>query len=114
MPEQLTDNRKPKPTARTEAGIGVTEIVKADTFEPRTPSHRLPRTFQIGARLLGIVAWYDIRAEPIEAGQNSKGRSIEDHRLPARLGVSDKKHPAFQIHLFPFEMQDFPEPTAGE
>jgi hypothetical protein len=88
----------------------VAQIMKADAGQPSTSRHRLPRTFQISARLLGIVALHDIRAEPIEAAQDRKRRSC----LPAGFGVSEKQQPAFQVHLFPFEMQDFPEPTAGE
>src|SRR5215831_3500951 len=114
MAQQLADDWQTKPTARTEAGIGVPEIVKANAFKSCTPSHRPPRTFEISAWLLGIIPRHDIRAESIEAGQDRKRRSIENHCLPAGLGVGEKQQPAFEVHLFPFEVQDFAEPTAGE
>jgi hypothetical protein len=67
------------------------------------------------ARFLGIIrARHNIRAKPIEAGHHRKRRSVKDHSLPARLGVGQKQQPAFQVHLFPFEVQDFPQPTASE
>ena len=80
MAQQLADDWQAKPTARTEAGIGVTKIVKADAFKSCTPSHRPPRTFEISAWLLGIVPRHDIRAEPIEAGQNRKCRGVAPER----------------------------------
>src|SRR5262245_54877185 len=114
MAQQLADNWQAKSTTSAEACIGVAKIMKADAVEPGTPRYSLPRTFQIGARLLGVVARHDVRAEPIEPGEDRKGRSIKDHGLSTGLGVGEKQQPAFQVHLFPFEVQDFPEPTAGE
>src|SRR5262249_9377758 len=114
MAQQLADNWQAKSTTSAEACIGVAKIMKAAAVEPGTPRYSLPRTFQIGARLLGVVARHDVRAEPIEPGEDRKGRSIKDHGLLASLGVGEEQQPAFQVHLFPFEVQDFPEPTAGE
>ena len=76
MAQQLADNWQAKSTTCAEACIGVAKIMKADAVEPGTPRYSLPRTFQIGARLLGVVARHDVRAEPIEPGEDRKGRSI--------------------------------------
>src|SRR5262249_11133193 len=90
------------------------EVVKADAVESSPPRHCLPWTLQIGARLLGVVARHDIGAEPIEAGQHCKRWSVQDHGFPAGLGVGEKQQAALQVDLLAFEMQDFPESTAGE
>src|SRR5437870_679732 len=85
--------------------------MKPHRVEPGTSCHRLPWPLQISTRLLGIVARHDIRAKPTEASQDCKRWSVQDHGLPAGLRVGQKQQPAFQS-TFPFEVQDFTEPTA--
>jgi|SRR6516225_9399880 len=90
VPQQLADDRQAEPTTGTKARIGVPKIMKADAFEPGTPCYRLPWTLEIRARLFGIIARHDVGAEPIEAGQDRKCRSVKDYGLPAGLGVGEK------------------------
>jgi hypothetical protein len=87
MPQQLADDRQAKPTTCAKACIGVAEVMKAHAVEPGALRHRLPWTLQIRARLIGIITRHDIGAEPIEAGQDRKGRRVQNHRLSPRLGV---------------------------
>src|SRR5262245_43955817 len=101
MTQQLADDWQAKTTAGPEAGISMAEIVKADSFKPCTPCNRLPWTFQISARLLGIVARHYIRAELIDAGEHCHCRSVQDHGLPAGLGVGEEKQAPFQVHVLP-------------
>jgi hypothetical protein len=90
MPQQLADDRQAKPTTCAKACIGVAEVMKAHAVEPGALRHRLPWTLQIRARLIGIITRHDIGAEPIEAGQDRKGRRVQNHRLSPRLGVGEK------------------------
>ena len=90
------------------------EIMKSHAVKPSTLRHCLPWTLEISAGPFGIVARHDIRAEPIETGQHCQRRSIQNHGLPAGLGVGEKQQATLQVHLLPLEVQDFPKPAAGE
>jgi hypothetical protein len=67
MTQQLANDRQAESACGTEARVGVPQIVQANTFNC-APRHRLPRSFQISARLLGIVARHNVRAYPVETG----------------------------------------------
>src|SRR5262249_18706730 len=101
MPQQLADDRQAKPATCAKACIGVAEIMKAHAIEASAPRHRLPWTFQISARPLGIAAMHDIRAKLTEAGEDRKCRSVKNHGLPAGLGVGEEKQSSLQVHLLP-------------
>jgi hypothetical protein len=74
-PPQLANDLQSKRTTGPEAGIGVSKIVK-DTFEARATRYCLPRVFQISARLLGIIARHDVRANSFKTSQHCKRRSV--------------------------------------
>jgi hypothetical protein len=114
MPQYLAYNRQAKPITCTKARIRVSKVVESNAIESGMSRHCLPWTLQISTRLLGIVTRHDIGAKPIEAGQRRECRGVQNHGFPAGLGVREKQQPALQIYLFPFEVQDFPESTAGE
>jgi hypothetical protein len=49
-----------------------------------------------------------------EPGQHREGGRIQDDRFRAGLAVGEQQHSAFEVHMPPFEFQDFPQPCAGE
>ena len=60
MSQQLADDRQAQTTTCAEARIGVAQIVKAHAAEAGALRNRLPGSFQIGARLMGLVARHDV------------------------------------------------------
>jgi hypothetical protein len=114
MAQELADDRQAKPSACAKTGIGVAEIMKSDAIKPGAFRHPFPWALEIGARPFGIIARHSVGADPIEAGQHGQRWGVQDHRLPAGLRVGQKQQAALQVHLLPLEVQDFPEPAAGE
>lgn len=88
--------------------------MKADAVKAGTTRDGFPRTFQIGARLLGVISRHNVRAEPLEPAQYRHCGGIQDYGLAAALAVGKKQQATLKIDVFPPEMQDFPQPASVE
>src|SRR5215216_2073886 len=114
MAEQLANDREAHAAPRTYRREGMPQIVNAKALQHGMPSDRLPRTLEVGTGLAGIVASDDEGADAREAFEHRQGGSVEDHRpLPGFRGRQEQ-HAALEIHVAPFQMQNFTETTARE
>src|SRR5262249_37921989 len=118
MAQQLADNWQPKAAGSAKRCVGVSEVVKADTFQPRTLSHCCPWSFQVRAGILilvsGITSGDDVNTDTRKFGENRRRGRVEDNGLATSLAVREKQQPALKINICPPQSQDFAQAATGE
>ena len=92
------------------------ERMQCDALEACMLDHLAPRTVEIAAGRIGLIAGDHVVAEPdlrqlLEYGEC---RGIEPDRSRASLAVRQHKQRTLEIDVVPTEREDFVEPTAGE
>src|SRR5262245_13319026 len=79
---------------------------------------RCPWLLEVRPRLLmafrSAGAGNDIDADAGQAVEDVERRRIQHDRLLAGLGIWQQQQSAFEIDMFPLEMEDLPQSGAGE
>jgi hypothetical protein len=95
MAQQLANNWQPKTASSAKRCVGVSEVMKADTFQPRTLSHCGPGSLQVRAGFLilipGITASDDINTSARKFGDNRRCGRVKDNGLPTGLAVTEEQ-----------------------
>ena len=80
--QQAPDDREAQPAAGTEARVGVPQIMQANADQTGALCDGIPRALQIVARLRGIVAEYNVRADPLHRVKHRESRCVGLTLLP--------------------------------
>jgi hypothetical protein len=98
--------------------MSMPEVVDTDPAEIGGSSYGLPWTFEIGPGSVVfctcILAGNYVRANSWEISKNVKGRGIQNDGFLAGFAVRQEEHASFEVHMLPFQMQDFAQPRARE
>ena len=87
MAEETADNGEAHPRRRAVAGEGVAQVVKPDALQLRRTRHHFPRSLEIAARPVQLLAG-DNKGAAVDNGhgrQNLHCGRGEHHGLGARL-----------------------------
>src|SRR5947209_662554 len=87
MAKQLPDNRKAESRASSDARMGMSKIMNADTLQFCTGRNCPPRPIEIGPRLVLLYSGNYIFAFSVEAVQDCESRGVQHNRFPAGLAV---------------------------
>ncbi len=101
VPEQAPNDRQSQSPTGTKARVGVPQIMKATADQIRVFGDGSPRTLQIVARPLQVVARHYVRAHSLERIEDRESRRVEDDSFPASLAVGQKQAAAIKIHVLP-------------